>query len=172
MSLLDLLVKKEGLIGDAMAGGHLRHSYQMTALHPWGRKQVSQQNCYFAFLESRFGAVRDLANRVPWKIILKGRGVQEGWILFRTDILKAQDQTIPMCQQRRWAIWMNRESFFWNSRKKDKIVYNLCKKEKASQENYEDVVKLCNEKIWRTIAQLELNLATVVKDNKHVFINT
>ena len=38
-----------------------------------------------------------------------------------------------------------------------------------SHEDYKDVVKLCRENIRRAKAQLELNLATAVKDNKKCF---
>ncbi|KAK4832285.1 LOW QUALITY PROTEIN: hypothetical protein QYF61_021684 [Mycteria americana] len=36
----------------------------------------------------------------------------------------------------------------------------------ATQEDYKDVMKLCREKIRRAKAQLDLNLATAIKDNK------
>ena len=39
----------------------------------------------------------------------------------------------------------------------------------ATQEDYKDVGRLCKEKIRRAKAQLELNLATAVKDNKKCF---
>ena len=39
----------------------------------------------------------------------------------------------------------------------------------ATQEDYKDVVRLCREKIRRAKAQLELNLATAIKDNKKCF---
>ena len=47
-----------------------------------------------------------------------------------------------------------------------KPVYDLWKKGQATQKDYKDVTKLCREKIRRAKAQLELNLATAVKDNK------
>ena len=39
----------------------------------------------------------------------------------------------------------------------------------TTQEDDEDVVRLCREKIRRVKAQLELHLATAVKDNKKCF---
>lgn len=45
----------------------------------------------------------------------------------------------------------------------------LWKKGQNTQEDYKDVVSLCRDKIIRTKAQLELNLATAIKDNeKHL----
>ncbi|KAK4832789.1 hypothetical protein QYF61_025657 [Mycteria americana] len=59
------------------------------------------------------------------------------------------------------------ESFGWNSGKKG--VYDLWKKGQATQEDYKDVMRLCREKSRRSKAQLELNLATAIKDNKKCF---
>jgi len=46
-----------------------------------------------------FGLFRGLVDRVPWEEVLKGKGVQEGWTSFKKEILKAQEQAIPMCQK-------------------------------------------------------------------------
>jgi len=53
-----------------------------------------------------------------------------------------------------------------------KRVYDLWKKGQTTQEDYKDVKRLCRKKIRRVKVQLEINLATVVKDNKNVSINT
>ncbi|KAK4807098.1 hypothetical protein QYF61_018447 [Mycteria americana] len=49
------------------------------------------------------------------------------------------------------------------------LVYDLWKKGQASQEDYKGVARLCREKIRRAKAELELNLAAAVKDNKKYF---
>ena len=46
-----------------------------------------------------FGLFRGLVDRVPWEEVLKGKGVQEGWTSFKKEIIKAQEQAIPMCQK-------------------------------------------------------------------------
>ncbi|GAB0186782.1 hypothetical protein GRJ2_001143500 [Grus japonensis] len=63
--------------------------------------------------------------------------------------------------------WLNRE--LWLELRVKKRTYDLWKKGQASQEDYKDVVRLCREKIRRAKVQLELNLATVIKDNKKCF---
>ena len=76
-----------------------------------------------------------------------------------------------MCQKTSWwgrrPAWLNRE--LWLELRKKRRVYDLWKKGQATQEDYKDVVRLCREKIRRAKAQLELNLATAVKDNKKCF---
>lgn len=60
--------------------------------------------------------------RLPWELILEGRGVQEGCTSFRKEILKVQEQLVPMSQemsrqeenQPGWT-----ESFDWNSGEKE-----------------------------------------------------
>ncbi|KAK4828306.1 hypothetical protein QYF61_025318 [Mycteria americana] len=53
--------------------------------------------------------------------------------------------------------------------KKKRRDSDLWKKSKGTQEDYNDVMRLCREKIRRAKAQLEINLATAVKDNKKCF---
>ncbi|KAK4816427.1 hypothetical protein QYF61_016863 [Mycteria americana] len=53
--------------------------------------------------------------------------------------------------------------------RKKRRVYHFWKKRQATQEEYRDLVKSCREKIRKAKAQLELNLATVVRDNKKWF---
>jgi len=48
-------------------------------------------------------------------------------------------------------------------------VCDLWKKGQAPHQDYRDVMRLCREKIRRAEAQLEINLATAVKDNKKCF---
>jgi len=39
-----------------------------------------------------FGLFRTPVERVPWKRVLKGKGVQAGWTFFKEEVLKAQEQ--------------------------------------------------------------------------------
>ena len=61
---------------------------------------------------------------------------------------------------------MNRE--LWLELRK-KNVYDLWKEGQVMQEDCKDVVRLCRGKISRAKAQLELNLGSVMKDNKKQF---
>ncbi|KAK4823087.1 hypothetical protein QYF61_025709 [Mycteria americana] len=49
-----------------------------------------------------FGLFRRLVDRVPWEAVLKGKGVQEGWMFFMKEIFKAQEQAVPMYQKTSW----------------------------------------------------------------------
>ncbi|KFQ28363.1 hypothetical protein N332_04074, partial [Mesitornis unicolor] len=116
-----------------------------------------------------FGLFKGLVGRIPWEAVLKGKGVQEGWTLFKKELLKAQEQAVPVCrkmsQRGRRPAWLNRE--LWLKLRKKKRVYNLWKKREATQKDYKVAMRLCREKIRRAKVQLELNLASAVKDNKN-----
>ncbi|KAK4823319.1 hypothetical protein QYF61_000921 [Mycteria americana] len=97
-----------------------------------------------------------------------GKGVQEGWTFFKEEVLKAQEQAVPRCRkmsrQGRRLAWLTRE--LWLELRKKRRVYDLWKKGRATQEDYKGVARL---KIRRAKAELELNLAAAVKDNKKHF---
>ncbi|KAK4818760.1 hypothetical protein QYF61_018932 [Mycteria americana] len=173
-ALLDLLfVNREGLAGDVTVGGRLQHSdHEMVEFSILGevRSGVSR-TATLDFWRADFGLFRRLVDRVPWEAVLKGKVVQESWTFFKKEVLKAQEQAIPMCQKTsQWGrrpAWLNRE--LWPELRKKRRVYDLWKKGQATQEDYKDVMRLCREKIRGAKAQLELNLATAVKDNRKCF---
>jgi len=51
--------------------------------------------------------------RIPWESVLKGKGVQEGWLLLRKEALKAQEQAVCLCCKMCWwgrrPVWVNSE---------------------------------------------------------------
>ncbi|KAK4832384.1 hypothetical protein QYF61_022239 [Mycteria americana] len=63
--------------------------------------------------------------------------------------------------------WSQYQPLGYNIGKKG--VYHFQKKKQETQEEYRDCVKSCREKIRKAKAQLELNLAIAVRDNKKCF---
>lgn len=94
-----LFVNREGLIGDVMVEGYLRDSnYRMIRFSIFGKaRKVVRRMATHDFCSAHFGLFSDLVDRVPWDAVLKDRGVQEGWVLFKKEVLKVQEQTIPVC---------------------------------------------------------------------------
>ncbi|KAF1503200.1 hypothetical protein FQV18_0001221, partial [Eudyptula minor novaehollandiae] len=97
--------------------------------------------------------------------------VQEGWMIFRKEVLKAQEQAVPVCRKKngwgRRPAWLNRDLLL--GFRKKRRVYRLWKKGQATQGEYRDLVRSCREEMRKAKAQLERNLASVVKDNKKSF---
>ncbi|KAK1207000.1 LIN1 transcriptase, partial [Pygoscelis papua] len=97
--------------------------------------------------------------------------VQEGWTIFKKEVLKAQEQAVPVRRKKngqgRRPAWLNGELLL--GLRKKRRVYRLWKKGQATQEEYRDLVRSCREEMRKAKAQLERNLAAVVKDNKKSF---
>ena len=104
-------------------------------------------------------------------VVLKNVGAQEGWEYFKEVILEVQELTIPKSQKTsQWARrpdCLNRD--LWLDLKNKRKVYGLWKSGQATYDDYRYIVKLCREKIRKAKAQLELNLATKVKENNKYF---
>ncbi|KAK4815724.1 hypothetical protein QYF61_006762 [Mycteria americana] len=171
---LDLLfTNREGFVSHVMVGDRLGQSdHEMIEFLIRGevRRGVSK-TATLEFWRADFGLFRRLVERVPWEAALMGKGVQEGWTFFKEEVLKAQERAVPRCRKMsrrgRRPAWLTRE--LWLELRKKRRVYDLWKKGQASQEDYKGVARLCREKIRRAKAELELNLAAAVKDNKKHF---
>ncbi|GAB0209080.1 hypothetical protein GRJ2_003373700 [Grus japonensis] len=100
-SLNVLFTNREGLVGDVVVGGRLGLStHEMIEFSILGevRRGVSK-TATMDFRRADFGLLRTLVERVPWETVLKGKGVQEGWAFFKKEVLKAQEQAVPMCRK-------------------------------------------------------------------------
>ena len=110
--------------------------------------------CYLGLRRADFVLFRRLVDRVPLEAVPKSKGVQECWTLFKREILKVQEQAVPVCQKTSW--WRKRVACLnrkhWLELRKKKTVYDFWKKRQATQEGYKDVMRLCREKIRRAKA--------------------
>jgi len=99
---LDLLfTNRAGLVGDVMVGGHLglsdheRIEFSVCGEVRWGASKTTTMD----FERADFGLLRMLVEKVPWERVLKGKGVQVGWRFYKEEVLKAQEQAVPMCRK-------------------------------------------------------------------------
>lgn len=106
-----------------------------------------------------------------WCHLKTKEGLSKDGHTSRKKILKVQEQRVSVCQKmskwERWPDWMDKEVL--KELRETKRVYHLWKEEQISQEMFKDVTRPCRKKIRETKTQLELNLATAVKDNKKCF---
>ena len=49
------------------------------------------------FRRANFDLFKRLIDKIPWEVALKDMGVQEGWTYFKSEVLKAQEQAVPVC---------------------------------------------------------------------------
>ena len=82
-----------------MVGDRLGLSnHEMTKFSVRGQvKRGASKTTTMDFQKADFGLFRMLVERVPWETVLKGRGVQAGGIFFKEEVLKTQEQAVPMC---------------------------------------------------------------------------
>ncbi|GAB0206513.1 hypothetical protein GRJ2_003116900 [Grus japonensis] len=122
-----LLMKRKGHVVHVVVGGCLGHSdHEMIEflILREVRRGVSR-TATLDFWRADFGLFRGLVERVPWETVLKGKGVQEGWTFFKKEILKPQEQAVPMCRKMsRWGrglAWLNRELWLELRKKKESL---------------------------------------------------
>ncbi|KFV67237.1 hypothetical protein N307_09347, partial [Dryobates pubescens] len=118
-----------------------------------------------------FRLFKELTQNVPWDTDLKNKGAQEGWTCFKKEILKAQEQAVPMCRNKSCRdsqpAWMGNELL--KELRGKKRVCHLWKKGEVTHRMFKDVARSYRKKIREAKAHLELRLASAVKDNKKSF---
>jgi len=99
---LDLLfTNREGLLGNVVVRGCLGLSdREMIEFFVRGKvNRGAGKTTTMDFPRGDFGLFRTLVERVSWKRVLKGKGVQAGWTFLKEEVLKAQEQAVPMCHK-------------------------------------------------------------------------
>ncbi|NWT73742.1 LORF2 protein, partial [Prunella himalayana] len=124
------------------------------------------------FWRADFGLFKRLIQRAPWETALENKGgIQERWMCFKAEFLRAQEQAVPVCQkmsqQGKCPVRMSKEVL--NELKNKKKMYHLLKEGLISQEVFKGAARACRKQIREAKAQFELNLVTSVKNNKKSF---
>ncbi|RMB92801.1 hypothetical protein DUI87_30695 [Hirundo rustica rustica] len=172
--MLDLLfANRDGLVEDVVVGGCMGQSdHEIIEFSIFGEvRRSTSKTLALDFWRADFGLFRRLIQSIPWEAALKNKRVQESWACLKTEILRAQEQTLSVCQKvSQWGkhpAWMSKEVL--EELRNKKRMYQLWKGGQASQEVFKGGAKECRKKIREAKAQFELRLATSVKDNKKCF---
>jgi len=126
-SLNLLFTNREGLVGDAVIGGCVWLSnHEMIEFLVRGEvKRGASKITTMDFWRANFGLFRMLVEKVAWERVLKGKGVQAGWTFCSEEVLKAQEQAVPMCRKTNWRgrrpAWLNSELLLGLGEKKDSL---------------------------------------------------
>ena len=88
-----LFTNSEGLVGDVKIGDCLGQSnHEIVEFSILGDvRRVTSKTAILNFQRVDFDLFRTLVVGVPWELLLKGKGVQEVWMLLKLEILKAQE---------------------------------------------------------------------------------
>ena len=109
-----LFTNREGLVGDVEVGGCLGQSdHDMVEFSILGgARRGNSKTATLDFQRVDFELFRRQVGGVPWESVLESKGVQDGWLLFKKEVLKAQEQAVPLSRkisrQGRKPAWMNR----------------------------------------------------------------
>ncbi|RMC20427.1 hypothetical protein DUI87_01281 [Hirundo rustica rustica] len=101
-TMLDLLfANRDGLVGDVVVGGRLGQSdHEIIEFSIFGEvRRSTSKTLALDFRRADFGLFRRLIQSIPWEAALKNKRVQESWACLKTEILRAQEQTVPVCRK-------------------------------------------------------------------------
>ena len=99
---LDLLfTNREGLVGDVEVRGCPGQSnHDMVEFSILGGvRRGNSKTATLDFRRADFELFRRLVGGVPWDSVLESKGVQDGWSLFKKEVLKAQEQAVPLSRK-------------------------------------------------------------------------
>ncbi|RMC06903.1 hypothetical protein DUI87_16353 [Hirundo rustica rustica] len=172
--MLDLLfANRNGLVGDVVVGGRRGQSdHEIIEFSIFGeiRRNINK-TLTLDFQRADFGLFRRLIQRVPWEATLKNKGVQESWACFKTEILRALEQTVLVCgkmsRRGKCPAWMGK--WVLEELRNRKRTYRFYKEGQVSQEVFKGDVRECRKKIKESKAQFEFKMVNSVKDNKKCF---
>jgi len=96
--LVLLFTNIEGLVGDVEVGRCLgQNDCKMVefSILDEVRRGLSK-TATLGFWRADLELFRTLVGRVPWDSVLEGKGIQEGWMLLRKEVLEVQEQAVPL----------------------------------------------------------------------------
>ncbi|KFP48157.1 hypothetical protein N323_05833, partial [Cathartes aura] len=124
----------------------------------WVKSRVRTLN----LRKANFQLVRVLVRGTPWETALRDKGAKESWEIFKDIFIRAQKLSISTCKKSgrggRRPAWLSQE-LLAELKHKTKMHWQWRQGRMAWE---------CREGIRKAKAQLELNLARDVKNNKKV----
>ncbi|KFP18135.1 hypothetical protein Z169_02708, partial [Egretta garzetta] len=123
------------------------------------------------FRKANLQLFKDIVRRTPWEMVLRDRGTEQSWQIFKDVIHRVQDLSIPRCKklgkEGKKPAWLRQEMLVKLRRKRE--LHRQWKQGQASWEEYRDTARLCRDGVRKAKVQLELNLARDAKNNKKGF---
>ncbi|GAB0203805.1 hypothetical protein GRJ2_002846100 [Grus japonensis] len=99
---MDLLVTNASkLVRDVKIGGSLGCSdhalVEFAVLRDMG--QVKSKVRTLNFRKAKFQLFKELVNRTPWETVLRDKGAEQSWQIFKDTFHRAQELSIPRCKK-------------------------------------------------------------------------
>lgn len=170
--LLDLLLTNEGLIRGVRIGGSLGNNCRSTRIYNLeryrqGKSMVKAQS----FRKTIFHLFKGRMDGTCWETVIKHKGAEESWEIFKCTFLREQELSIPTCKKlgkevRRSA---SLSQDLLTKLKYKNEMHRQWRQEHASWEDYRNMAWECRDGIRRAKAQLVLNLARNTENKKKSF---
>jgi len=101
-AILDRMVTKASeLISDVKIGGSLGCSdpvlVEFTPLRDTGK--VTSIVRTLNFRKANFQLFKELVSRIPWETVLRDRGAEQSWQVFKDAFHRAQELSVPTCKK-------------------------------------------------------------------------
>ncbi|KFQ63342.1 hypothetical protein N334_13791, partial [Pelecanus crispus] len=121
--------------------------------------------------KANFHLFKELVRRTPWEMVLRDRRTEQGWQIFKDTFHRAQELSVPKCKKSgkegKRPTWLSRDVLVKLKNKRE--LHRQWKQGQVSWGEYRETTQLCREEVRQAKAQLELNLARDVKNNKKGF---
>ena len=172
--ILDLMVTTViELTSDIKIGGSLGYSdhalVEFTLLRDTGKARSIVRTLNFR--KTKFQLFKKLVNKTTREIVLRDRGAEQSWQIFKVVFRRAQELSVPRCKQSgkegKRPAWL-RQGMLIKLRKKREL-HRQWKQGQVTWEEYRDAARLCRDEARRAKAWMELNLARDDKNNKKGF---
>ncbi|KFZ66869.1 hypothetical protein N338_11098, partial [Podiceps cristatus] len=123
------------------------------------------------FRRANFRLFKELLAEISWEVVLRDRNAEEGWLLFKDAFLRAQELSVPLKKKvgrrGRKPAWLGKDLLA--KLREKKVKYKVWKQGCLAWKEYRDAGRNCRNGIRKAKAQMELNLARDVKNNKKGF---
>ncbi|KFQ63779.1 hypothetical protein N334_06073, partial [Pelecanus crispus] len=123
------------------------------------------------FRKAKFQLFEELLRRTPWETVLRDRGMEQSWQMFKVTFHRAQELSVPKCKKSgkegMSPAWLSRDMLVKLKSKRE--LHRQWKQGQVSWEEYREAAQFCGDGVGKAKAQLELNLARDVKNNRKGF---
>ncbi|KFO76697.1 hypothetical protein N303_06718, partial [Cuculus canorus] len=123
------------------------------------------------FRKTKFQLFKELVSRMPWETVLRDKGAEQSWQIFKDAFHKAQECSASICRKSgrkgKRPAWLSHDLLVKLKSKRE--LHRQCKQGQGTWEVYRDTAWFCREGIRKTKAQMELILARETRDNKEGF---
>ncbi|KFQ61370.1 hypothetical protein N334_04214, partial [Pelecanus crispus] len=124
-----------------------------------------------SFRKAKFQLFKELVRRNPWETVLRDRGMEQSWQIFKDTFHRVQELSVPRCKKSgkegKRPAWLSQDMLVKLKSKRE--LPRQWKQGQVSWDEYREAARLCREGVRKAKVQLELNLARDVKNNKKGF---